>query len=62
MPGVVVDVCPRAAFDDAAGIHHVDAIGIARHHPEIVADNDQRDIKPTRQLFNPEYCALEEAW
>jgi len=24
-----------------------------------VGDNDQRDIKPTRQLFNPECCALE---
>ena len=48
----MVDLGRGAAFDDAAGIHHVDAVGITRHHPEIVSDDDQGHVKAARQLLH----------
>ena len=31
------------------GIHHVDPLGVARHHAEIVRDDDERHVEPARQ-------------
>jgi len=52
MPRIVVDRRRRSALDDAAGIHDVDPVGIARDHPEIVGDDDQRDVEPTGQFLH----------
>jgi hypothetical protein len=37
--GVAVEVACRGEFDDAAEIHHRDAVGDVFHHREIVATN-----------------------
>src|SRR5215469_7205764 len=45
MARVVVDGRRRATLHDAARIHHVDPLGIARHHPEIMRDYDERHVE-----------------
>ena len=42
----------RALLDDARRVHHVDAVGVARDHAEIVRDDDQRDVEPARQILH----------
>ena len=37
----VVDPC---LFDDLAGVHHHHPIGELGHHPEVVGDDDHRDV------------------
>ena len=49
MARVVVDRRCRAALDDAPRIHDVDPLGVARHHAEIVRDDDERHVEPARQ-------------
>ena len=49
MARVVIDRLGAARLDDAAGIHDVDPVGVARHDAEIVRDDDQRDVEPARQ-------------
>ena len=41
-----------ALLDDARGIHDDNAIGIAGDHPEIVSDEDERDVELARQIFH----------
>src|SRR5688572_23729529 len=41
-PGV--DLARRPRLDDAAAVHDADPIGVARHHAEIVGDQDQRRV------------------
>ena len=43
MPRVAIDIRRRASFDDLAGIHDVDAIGVAGHHAEVVRDDEHGD-------------------
>ena len=52
MRGFEEDVVGRALLDDARRIHHVHAVGVARHDPEIVRDDDQRDAEPARQVLH----------
>jgi hypothetical protein len=52
MAGAGEDVLRRALLDHLAGIHDVDAVGIARHHAEIVGDDDQRDAEAPRQILH----------
>ena len=40
MLGIVLDFLGVAALDDPAGIHHVDPVGVARHHAQIMGDDD----------------------
>ena len=42
----------RALFGHARGVHHDDAVGVARHHAEIVRDDDQRDVELARQVLH----------
>src|SRR5262245_30760446 len=49
MARAVIDRRRRPALHDAARIHHVDPLGVTRHHPEIVCDNDECRVEPTRQ-------------
>ena len=46
------DVVGGALLDDARRIHHVDAVGVAGDHAEIVRDHDQRDVEPARQILH----------
>ncbi len=41
-----------AFFDEARGIHHDHAVGIARDHAEIMCDDDERDIQLARQILH----------
>ncbi len=52
MARIVIERSGGAAFDDAAGIHHIDPGGVAGDHPEIVRDDDQRDAEPAGQLLH----------
>src|SRR5579871_394320 len=52
MPRPPIDRCRGPAFDDAAGIHDIDAIGVAGHDPEIMGDDDQGRAQPTRQILH----------
>ena len=45
MAGPQKDVVGRALLDDTRRIHHVDAVGVARHDAEVVRDHDQRDVE-----------------
>jgi hypothetical protein len=42
MAPIAIEVVGRRCLDDAAGIHHVDPVGVARHDAEIVRDEKQR--------------------
>ena len=50
--GLEEDVVGGALLDDARRIHHVHAVGVARHDAEIVRDDDQRDAEPARQVLH----------
>ena len=39
------DLVDRAGLDDVAGVHDVDAIGDAGHHPQVVGDHDDGHAK-----------------
>ena len=41
-----------ALFGHARGVHHDDAVGVARHHAEIVRDDDERDVELARQVLH----------
>ena len=41
-----------ALLDDAAGIHHVDAVGVARDDAEIVGDDHQGDPEALAEVFH----------
>ncbi len=43
-------VVGRTLFDHARGVHHVHAVGVARHDAEIVRDDHERDVELARQL------------
>ena len=45
-------VVGRALLDHARRIHHVHAVGVARHDAEIVRDDHQRDAELARQLLH----------
>jgi hypothetical protein len=49
MARLVIDRSCRAALNDAPRIHDVDPFGVARHHAEIVRDDDERHVEPARQ-------------
>ena len=42
----------RSAFDDPGGVHHIDAIGVARDDPQIVGNDDHRDAEAARQILH----------
>src|SRR3569832_1183870 len=42
MAPIAIEVVGRRCLDDAAGIHYVDPVGVARHDAEIVRDEKQR--------------------
>ena len=42
MARVLVELARRRRLDDAAAVHHRHAVGVARHHAEVVRDQDQR--------------------
>ena len=46
------DVVSGALLDDARCVHHVDAVGIARDHAEIMGDDDQCDVEPTGEVLH----------
>ena len=48
----MVDLGGGTALDDAAGVHHIDAIGVARDDAEIVRDDDQRNVEPMRSAVS----------
>ena len=48
----MINLRRRPGFDDAAGVHHVHAIGVTRHHTEIVRDDDQRDAAVAGQRLH----------
>ena len=50
--GLEEHIVGRALLDDARRIHHVHAVGVARHDAEIVRDDDQRDAEPARQVLH----------
>ena len=52
MARTVEHIVGRPDLDDAAGIHHGDAVGEARHHAEIVGDPDQRHAELAAQLLH----------
>ena len=52
MARAVEHVVGGALLDDARRIHHVDAVGVARDHAEIVRDDDQRDVELARQILH----------
>ena len=52
MARTVEHVVGVALFDQPRGIHHDDAVGVARHHAEIMRDHDQRDIQLARQVLH----------
>ena len=49
---MVIDVARRPALDDAARIHHVHPVGVARDDAEIVRDDDQRHAETPRQILH----------
>ena len=52
MRRVVVDLPGGPFLDDLAGIHHVDPIGVARHHAQIVGDDDEGDAEAPGQILH----------
>ena len=42
----------RALLGDARGIHDVDAVGVTRHHAEIVRDDDECNPQFARQVLH----------
>ena len=52
MARAVEHVVGVALFDQPRGIHHDDAVGVARDHAEIMRDDDQRDIELARQVLH----------
>ena len=50
MRGSLEELARRRALDDAAAIHHRDAVGVVRHHAEIVGDEQQRRAGLALQL------------
>ena len=42
----------RALLDQAGGVHHDDAVGVARNHAEIVRDDDERNVERARQILH----------
>ena len=52
MPGFMINLMGAAGLYDFAGIHDIYPIGIARHHAQIMGDNDERDPKSTGQVFH----------
>ena len=45
------DLAHRAFFDDAAGVHHRDSIGMAGDDAQVVRDEQQREMKFLLHLF-----------
>ena len=59
MARVGIGLAGGGPFHDAAGIHDVDAVGVARDHAEIVGDHDHGHAEPARQaLHQLEYLSL----
>ena len=59
MARVGIGLAGGGPFHDAAGVHDVDAVGVARDHAEIVGDHDHGHAEPARQaLHQLEYLSL----
>ena len=41
-----------ALLDEAGGIHHDHAVGIARNHAQVMRDDDQRNVELARQILH----------
>jgi hypothetical protein len=52
MPGRAEHLAGGARLDDAAGIHHRDAVAELRHHPEIVGDEQHRHAELPSQAVD----------
>ena len=50
--GPAVDVPRVALLDDSAGVHHVDPVGVTRHYPQIVRNEDKRHAEAAGQGFH----------
>ncbi len=48
----VEDFLRLTLLGDARRVHHDDAVGVARHHAEIVGDDDQRNVELARQILH----------
>ena len=46
-----VELTSRRVFNDAAQIHHCDAVADVLHHREIVRDEEVREVKLLLQVF-----------
>ena len=42
----------RTTFNDAAGVHDIDAVGVARDHAEVVGDDDHRHAEFSREILH----------
>src|SRR3990172_9267431 len=42
---IAVELAGGGRLNDLAGVHHADAVGIARHHSQVVGDDDDRRSK-----------------
>ena len=52
MCGLQENVVRGSLFDDVGRIHHVHAVGVARHDAKIVRDDDERDPEFARQILH----------
>ena len=52
MAGVGVDFQGGAAFDDFAGVHYIDAVGVAGDDAEVVGDDDEGDAEVLGEGFH----------
>ena len=42
----------RTALDDPPGVHHVDAVGVSGHHPQVMGDEDVGDLTFSQTSLN----------
>src|SRR6266481_5788190 len=57
--GVPIDISGRPPLNDFAGIHNVDPIGVAGHHPQVVRnDKKGNSVLPAEILHQIQYLGL----
>jgi len=50
--GMMKDIVHRALLDNASGVHHIDPVGVFGHHPQIVRNEEHRDLKLLGEVVN----------